>query len=72
MCRNCHLKHVIEGRIEGRKEESGRQGRRGRQLLDVVKEKRRYWKSKEEALDRTMWRTVFGRDCGPVAMQAAH
>jgi hypothetical protein len=43
LCKNCHLKHVIEGRIEGRKEVSGRRGRRGRQLLDVFKEKRRYW-----------------------------
>jgi len=24
---------------------------------------------KEEALDRTLWRTRFGRDCGPVARQ---
>ena len=50
---------------------SGRRRRRGRQLLDVVKEKRRYWKMKEEALDRTLWRTVFGRDFGAVVRQAA-
>jgi len=68
--RNCHLKHVIEGRIEGRKEVSERRGRRGRQLLDTVKEKRRNWKLKEEALDRTLWRTVFGTGCSPIVRQA--
>jgi hypothetical protein len=26
-----------------------------------VKEKRGYWKLKEEALDPTLWRTGFGR-----------
>jgi len=28
-----------------------------------------YWKTKEEALDRTVWRIRFGRDCGPVIRQ---
>jgi hypothetical protein len=41
------------------------------ELLDDVKEKRRYWKLKEEALDRTMWRTRFGRGYGPVVRQTA-
>jgi hypothetical protein len=59
--RNCLLKHVIEGKLEGRIEMTGRRGRRRKQLLDALKEKRRYWKSKEEALDRTLWRTRFGR-----------
>jgi hypothetical protein len=36
-------------------------------LLDDLKEKRGYWKLKEEALDRTVWRTRFGRGNGPVA-----
>jgi hypothetical protein len=30
---------------------TGRRGRRRKQLLDDLKEKRRYWKFKEEALD---------------------
>jgi hypothetical protein len=30
-------------------------------LLDELKETRRYWKLKEEAQDRTLWRTQFGR-----------
>jgi hypothetical protein len=38
-----------------------RRGRRREQLLDDLKEKRGYWKLKEEALDRSVWRTRFGR-----------
>jgi hypothetical protein len=37
-----------------------------KQLLDGLKEKTRYWKLKEEALDRALWRTRFGRGYGPV------
>jgi hypothetical protein len=44
--------------------------RRGcKQLLDDIKEKRGYWKLKEEALDRTVWRTRIGRDYEPVVKQ---
>jgi hypothetical protein len=46
-----------------------RRGRRRKQLLDDLKEKKRYWKLKEEALDHTLWRTGFGRGCGPVVRQ---
>jgi hypothetical protein len=35
---NCLLKHVVEGKLEGRIETKGRQGRRGKQLLDDLKE----------------------------------
>jgi hypothetical protein len=45
---------VTEGKLEGRIEMTGRRGRRWKQLLDDHKEKRRYWKLKEEALDRTL------------------
>jgi hypothetical protein len=45
---------VIEGKVEGRIEMMGRRGRRRKQLLDDLKEKRIYWKLKEEALDRTL------------------
>jgi len=38
--RNYLLKHVIDGKIEGRIEVTGRRGRRREQLLDDVKEKR--------------------------------
>ena len=34
-----------------------------KQLLDDLKEKRVYWKLKEEALGSTLWRTRFERDC---------
>jgi hypothetical protein len=67
--RNCLLKHMIEGKLEGRIEMTGRQGRRRKQLLDDLKEKRRCWKLKEEALDRTLWGTRFGRGYGPVVRQ---
>jgi hypothetical protein len=67
--RNCLLKHVIEGKLEGRIDMTGRRGRRRNQLLDDLKEKKRYWKLKEEALDRTLWRTRFGRGYGPVVRQ---
>jgi hypothetical protein len=32
--RNCVLKHVIEEKVEGRKEMRGRRGRRRKQVLD--------------------------------------
>jgi hypothetical protein len=34
---------------------TGRRGRRRKQLLNDLKEKRGYWKLKEEALDRSQW-----------------
>ena len=44
---------------------TGRRGRRGKHLLDDLKEKIRYCKLKEEAVDHTLWRIRFGRGCGP-------
>jgi hypothetical protein len=58
--RNCHLKHVTEEKIEGRIEDTGRRGRRRQDLMDEVKEIRRYWKLKDKALDRTLPRARFG------------
>jgi len=55
------LKRVNEGKREERIGVTRRRGRRRKQLLDDLKEKRGYWKLKEEALDRTLWRTGFGR-----------
>jgi hypothetical protein len=52
--RNCLLKHVIEGKLLGRIEMTGRRRRSRNQLLDDLKEKRRYWKLKQKALDRTL------------------
>jgi hypothetical protein len=68
-CRYCLLKYVIQENKEGRIEVKGRRGRRCRQLLDGFKEKRGYCKLKEEALDRTLWRTRFGRGYGPSVTQ---
>jgi len=67
--RNCLLQRVIEGKIQGGIEVTGRQGRRCRKLLDDLKERRGYSHKKEEALDRTMWRARFGRGFGPVVRQ---
>jgi hypothetical protein len=69
--RNCLLKHVIEGMIEGRIEVTGRRERRCKQLPDDVKHKTGYRKLKEEALDCSLWRTRFGRGYGPVVRQTA-
>jgi hypothetical protein len=59
--RNCLLQQVIEGRIKGGIEVTGRRGRRRRKLLGDLKERKGYSHLKEEALDRTMWRGRFGR-----------
>jgi hypothetical protein len=67
--RNCLLKHVIEGKLQGQIEMMGRRERRTKQLLDDLREKRRYWKLKKEALDRILWRTRFGRGYRPVVRQ---
>jgi hypothetical protein len=60
---------VIEGKLEGRIEMTERRGRRRKQLLDNLKEKTICWKLKEEALDRILWRTLFGREYGHVVRQ---
>ena len=49
----------------------GRRGRIHKQLLDDLKEGREYWKLKEEALDRTILGTHFGRGYGPVVRETA-
>jgi len=67
--RNCLLQRVIEGKIKGGIEVTGRQGRRRRKLLDEHKERRGYSHLKGEALDRTMWRARFGRGFGPGVRQ---
>jgi hypothetical protein len=64
--RSCLLQRVIEGKIKGGIEVTGR---RRRNLLDDLKGRRGYSHLKEEALDRTMWRARFGRGFGPVVRQ---
>jgi hypothetical protein len=66
---NCLLQRVTEEKIKGRIEVTGRRERRRRKLLNDLKKRRGYCHSKEEALNRTMWRTRFGRSPGPVVRQ---
>ena len=39
-------------------------GRRRKRILDNLKETRGYWKLKQEALVRNVWRIRFGGGCG--------
>jgi hypothetical protein len=71
LCRNCLLQQVIEGKIKGGIEVTGRRGRRHRNLLDDLKERRGYSYLKVEALDRAMWRARFETGFGPVVRQTA-
>jgi hypothetical protein len=57
--RNCLLQQVIEGKIKGGIEVTGRRGRRRRKVLDDLKERRGYSHLKEKALDHTVWRACF-------------
>ena len=49
---NCLLHHAIEGQITQVKGV----GRRRTQLLDDLRNRRRYWELKEEAEDRKRWK----------------
>jgi hypothetical protein len=69
--RNCLQQQVIEAKIKGGIAVTGRRGRRRRELLDDLKERRGYSHLKEEALDRTMWTARFGRSFGTVVRQTA-
>ena len=64
--RNWLVKHATEGKIAV----MGTRGRRMKQLVDDLKERRGYCKLKDEELDRTVWRTGFGRDSGSVVRQS--
>jgi hypothetical protein len=46
-----------------------KRGRIHKQLLDDLKEKKGYWKFKEESLDRALWRTRFGEGYGSFVRQ---
>jgi hypothetical protein len=65
----CLLKCGTDEKIEGMIDVMGIRGRRRKHPLGDVKEVRGYRKLKEEALDRTQWRTCFVRGCGPVVTQ---
>jgi hypothetical protein len=42
---NCHIKRIIEGKIERDIYLTGRQGKRCKQLLDDLQGRSGYWKS---------------------------
>jgi hypothetical protein len=67
--RNCLLQQVIEGKIKGGIEVTGRRGGRRRKLLDNLEERRRYSHLKEETIDHSVWGARFGRSFGPVVRQ---
>jgi hypothetical protein len=69
--RNCLLRHVIEEKIQGGIEVTGKRRRRRRKLLDDLMEGRGYSHLKQEALDRTMWRARCGRGFGTAVRQTA-
>jgi hypothetical protein len=71
LCRNCLLRQVIEGKIKGGIEVTGRRGIRRRKLLDDLTKRRRYSNVKEKALHRTMWRARLGRGFGHSVRQTA-
>jgi hypothetical protein len=64
------LKHIIEGKTEGKIEVTGRRGRILMQLLDEIKGKKGFCKIKEEALDRTHWTARFGGGYGSIVSLA--
>jgi hypothetical protein len=67
--RNYHTKQDIEETIEGKTDMRVRRGRRHKQLLDDLMERRGYCNLKYEALDCTVWRTSFRRHHEPVVRQ---
>jgi hypothetical protein len=67
--RNCLLQHIIEGKIEGRIKVTVRRGRKRKQLLEDLRQTGGFEKLKEDSLDRTLFRTRFGRGYGPVIRQ---
>jgi hypothetical protein len=67
--RNCLRKHTVEEKVEGIISVTEREGRRRNQLPDDLKEKSGHRKLKEEALDRTLWRTRYGKRYGSLVIQ---
>lgn len=68
-CIESAFQNTLFKRIKGKIERKRKRERRREQLLDNLKEKKKCWNFKEEALDRSLWRIHFGRDYGSVARQ---
>ena len=64
MRRNCLRKHVCRRKERGKDINGGKAGSRRKQLVDDLKEKKGYWKLKEETLDCALWRIRCGRGYG--------
>jgi hypothetical protein len=58
--RSYNLKHGFEGNIEGGIEVKGKRRRRRKQILNDLKETRKYCELQEEPLGHTLWRTRIG------------
>jgi hypothetical protein len=67
--RICLLQQVIEGKVKGGIEVTGRRWRRRRKLLVDLKERRGYSHLKGKAPDRSTWRDRFGRGFGAIVRQ---
>jgi hypothetical protein len=63
--RNCLLKHITEGKIAGGEAGAGRCN----QILNGLKQTRRYWKMKQKPLDDIFLETRYGRVYGLVTRQ---
>jgi hypothetical protein len=63
------LKHVIKRKIEGRMKAMGRRGRRRKQILNQLQQKRGYLKLVEEALNQSLWKTHLEGVYGPLCDQ---
>ena len=62
--RNCLLKQVIEGKIKGAMEVTGRRGRRRKKLLDDLKDRRGYCQlkvgsSRSHYVEESFWRMLW-------------
>jgi len=63
LSRNCILKRVIEGKLDGNTERAGRRWRRRKQLPDDPKEKVNIMEMEEEAfyqsIDNSLWKSLW-------------
>jgi hypothetical protein len=59
--RNCFLRQVIEGKIKGETEVTGRRGRRRRKLLDNLKERRgsEGGSSRSHCVESSLWKWLW-------------
>jgi hypothetical protein len=62
LCRNCLLKHMIEGKLQGRIEMTERRGRRCKQLLNDLKEKKileiERGRTRSHPMESSLWRRL--------------